>query len=506
MPTETRSLWSTVHTPSGGGGNKAAYDVCVAGAGIAGLTTAYHLLKAGRSVLVLDAQDRVAQGETLFTTAHLSSILDDRFSRLQSIRGLDAAKLAYQSHSAAIDAIERTAADENIDCDFLRVDGFLFPGEGQKPDELDDEEKAAREAGVTLERLARPPAAGLGAVPCLRFPRQGQFHPIKYLKGLAEAVQKLGGTIKTGTRVSQVEGGPPAKVTLQDGKAVTAAAVVVATNTPLNSGVVLNSKLAAYTTYAFAAEVPAGAVPAGLYWDMLDPYHYVRTQRLTTPRGPVDYLIVGGEDHKTGQADDQAARWGRLEAWARPRFPAMKAVEYRWSGQVFETLDGLALIGPEPGGTENVLIATGDSGMGMTHGTLAGLLLTDLIQKRPNPWAELYDPRRTPVAAAKTFVEENVNMAAQYRDWLTAGDVRTAEDVKPGTGATIRRGLTKVAVYCERNGTRHELTAVCPHLGGLVRWNDGEGTWDCPCHGSRFSPEGKVLHGPAVDDLKAVKV
>ena len=341
--------------------------------------------------------------------------------------------------------------------------------------------------------------------PCLKFPNQGQFHPLKYLAGLARAVRERGGRIITNVRVQKVEGGDTPAVTTSEERRITAKAVVLATNTPINNGPVLNTKLAAYTTYAFAAEVPAGSVFSALYWDTEDPYHYVRL-RLADPRtGGPDLLIVGGEDHKTGQVSDQAERWGRLEAWTRLRFPGMEHVRYRWSGQVFETLDGLAIIGPEPGGSGNVYIATGDSGMGMTHGTIAGFVLSEMIQGREHPWAGLFSPSRLPIKAAKTYLQENANMAGQFADWLTGGDVRGPAEVVPEMGAIDRRGLKKIAIYRDAQGVAHEMSAVCPHLGCIVQWNGGESTWDCPCHGSRFSATGEVIHGPATEGLKPVQ-
>lgn len=504
MTVETRSVWPDPDLVRGGEPlpADATCDVCVVGAGIAGLTTAYLLAKAGRRVLVLEAQPKFAAGETEYTTAHLSSVIDDRFGRLKSVRGAECAKLAYQAHAAAIDTIEQIARDERIDCDFLRVDGYLVPG-ADGPSAVEDEEKAVRELGIPFERLDRPPVPTFPAGPWLRFPDQGQFHPLKYLAGVARAFAAAGGRIATDCRVEKVEGGSPCRVALRGGRAVTAAAVVVATNTPINNGVVLNSKIAAYHTYAIAVEVPAGAVPRALYWDTEDPYHYVRHLSAHPPAAGPAVLIVGGEDHRTGQADDQADRWGRLEAWVRRHVPDSGAVRRRWSGQVFETLDGLALIGRELGDAANVYIATGDSGMGMTHGTIAGRLLADLILGRPNRFADLFDPARMPVVSAgATFLSENLNMVAQFADHITGGDVSAADEVKPGTGAVVRRGLTKVAVYRGKDGAVHELSAVCPHLGCVVHWNGGEGTWDCPCHGSRFRAEGGVLHAPAVDDLK----
>jgi nitrite reductase/ring-hydroxylating ferredoxin subunit len=245
-----------------------------------------------------------------------------------------------------------------------------------------------------------------------------------------------------------------------------------------------------------AARSNKGSVTKALYWDTPDPYHYVRLQ----DAGPHDMLIVGGEDHKTGQADDAGERFDRLEAWTRERFPVMGQVEYRWSGQVIEPVDSLAFIGRNPG-DKNIYMATGDSGNGMTHGTIAGILLTDLVLGRPNEWETLYDPSRISLRATPEFVKENVNVAVQYGDYATAGVIDNADDIPSGAGAVIRRGLKKIAAYKDTDGKLHERTAICPHLGGVVRWNHTEKTWDCPCHGSRFDPFGKVVNGPANTDL-----
>jgi Rieske Fe-S protein len=212
-------------------------------------------------------------------------------------------------------------------------------------------------------------------------------------------------------------------------------------------------------------------------------------------------LIVGGEDHKTGQADDGEERFARLEAWTRERFPQIRGFEYRWSGQVMEPVDSLAFIGRNPSDHDNVYVATGDSGNGMTHGTIAGLLITDLIAGRQNPWARVYDPSRTPLTAAKEFAAENVNVAAQYVDLVTPGDVTDSGQLAPGQGAVIRRGITKVAVYRTPDGELHERSAICTHLGCVVHWNSLETTWDCPCHGSRFGIDGHVVNGPALSPL-----
>jgi Rieske Fe-S protein len=256
-------------------------------------------------------------------------------------------------------------------------------------------------------------------------------------------------------------------------------------------------------TYAVGALVPRGSVPRYLLWDTLDPYHYIRLQPLEPGEGPGrhDVLVVGGEDHKAGQAGDETERHDRLEAWARERFPMMGEVRFRWSGMVMETIDGLGFLGRNPGDAENVYIATGDSGMGMTHGTIAGILLTDLIQGRDNEWATLYDPARRRLKAAGEFLKENLNVAGQYASYFTGGEVGSVDEIPPGHGAIVRRGLKKIAVYRDEQGHLCERSAICTHLGCVVDWNDVEKTWDCPCHGTRYNAGGTVIHGPAVSDL-----
>jgi Rieske Fe-S protein len=310
--------------------------------------------------------------------------------------------------------------------------------------------------------------------------------------------------------VAEISGGDRATIATQDGHTVTADAVVVATNSPINDRVAIHTKQAPYHTYVVAARVPAGSITPALYWDTADPYHYVRLHRASNAElggdNPerVDLLIVGGEDHKAGQAQDAERRFDALGRWMRERFPAARDLEFRWSGQVMESQDGLAFIGRNPLDAPNVYVVTGDSGMGMTHGTIAGILVTDLIVGRENPWRELYDPSRIRTGAAAEFVKENLNVALQYRAWITGGEVSSVDEIAPNTGAVVREGLRKVAVFRDETGALHRRSAVCTHLGCIVAWNPAASTWDCPCHGSRFNRFGKAITGPAREDLPPI--
>jgi len=483
-------------------------DVCIIGAGIAGLTTAYLLGRAGRSVIVLD-DGPIGSGETERTTAHLAIALDDRYFELERLHGEDGAWLAAQSHSAAIDRIERIVIAEQINCGFERVNGYLFAPPGSSIKDLERELAATHRAGITgTELIAQCPLNSFDTGPTLRFTRQAQFHPLQYMAALSQAIIRDGGCIHTQTHVVKIEGGESARIQTREGLVVTADAVVVATNSPVNDVLAIHTKQASYRTFVIGASVPAGSVPKALYWDTEDPYHYVRLHSLPSTElsaGATDLLIVGGEDHKTGQADDAEERYLRLERWARARFPMITEVPFRWSGQVVEPVDGLAFIGRNPLDGKNVYVATGFSGNGMTYGTIAGMLLTDLIQGNENPWAILYEPSRKTLQAAMKFAKETLNLAAQYADWVTKGDVENHAQIPPGTGAIVRRGLEKIAAYCDPSGVMHECSAVCPHLGGIVAWNHSEETWDCPCHGSRFDKFGKVLNGPAITNLRELK-
>jgi glycine/D-amino acid oxidase-like deaminating enzyme/nitrite reductase/ring-hydroxylating ferredoxin subunit len=501
------SIWmATADTPSQPKlTNDIRADVCIVGAGIAGMTTAYLLANEGRSVVVLD-DGPIGGGMTGRTTAHLTNAFDDRYMEIEKLHGHDGARLTAESHTAAIDKVEEIIGREKIECDFERVDGFLFVPPGDEKKVLDDELAAAHRAGlVEVEKVNRAPIDSFDTGPALRFPRQAQFHPLRYLTGLTKATLREGGQIFTATHATKIEGGSSASVETENGAVVTCDAIVVATNSPVNDLVAIHTKQAPYVTYVIGVHIPAGSVPRALYWDTPDPYHYLRIQSAAEDKaGDYDVLIVGGEDHKTGQENDANRRYDLLERWTRERFPQMGGVEFRWSGQVMEPVDSLAFIGRNPLDADNVFIATGDSGQGMTHGTIAGILLTDLIQGRKNDWESIYDPSRITLRSLPEFARENINVAEQFADYVTAGEVETLDEIEAGEGAIMRHGLTKIAVYKDSSGKTHQLSAFCKHLGCVVAWNSFEKTWDCPCHGSRYDARGRVYGGPANSDLTPV--
>ena len=474
-------------------------DVCIVGAGIAGMTTAYLLAREGRSVVILD-KSQIGSGETAHTTAHLSSVIDAGYREIEVLHGTKGAQLVAQSHTAAIAQIESIVTEETIDCDFERSDGYLCFPVRDSHKKFQEEWRAVKRAGLHVRKLKQSPF-DLNFGPCLHFPQQAQFHPLKYLAGLARAIKRLDGRLFGGTEAKEIKGGKTVKIGTKAGAIVSAGAVVVATNTPINDWGKIYTKQEPYRTYVIGAFVPAGRIQRALYWDTEDPFHYVRLQRIHANGKRQDLLIIGGEDHKTGQAEGIEGRFARLATWGRKHFPGIKEIAFRWSGQVMESMDYVAFIGRNPKDDPNVYIVTGDSGAGITHGTIAGILLRDLIVGRDNPWVTLYDPARKTLLAANTFARENPKVADEYAHWLTPGEVSSVEEIKPGMGAVIRRGSSKFAVSRDDKGSLRVRSAVCSHLGCTVSWNSTEHTWDCPCHGSRFTPDGKLLNGPALGPL-----
>ncbi len=494
-----RSLWTVTAPPRDFPAlpGDMTVDVAVIGGGIAGLTTAWLLKRAGKRVAVLELH-RIVSGQTAQTTAHLTEVLDTPYGTLRRDFGEKGARLAASSSRAAIEQIAGLVETLGIDCDFQRVPMYCYAETERELAELHDEVAAARDAGLlaTFTRDVPLPYPVKGA---LRVEDQALFHPRKYLLALADRIPGDGSHVFEGTRVTEVHDGSPCRIVTDRG-CVTAAAVVEATTTPLNR-VAMHTKLYPYRTYAVAGPLD-GPLEPGQYCDSQDPYHYIRTQEVNGRA----FIIVGGEDHKVGAETDTGQRYAALEAYTLRRFPVTD-ITHRWSGQVIEPADGLAYIGRNTA-SRHVYVATGFSGTGMTFGTLSGMILSDLILDQQNPFASLYAATRVkPHAGARDFIEENAEVAFRFvADRLSRPEGHRLADVATGEGRVLEVDGQKVAVYRAEDGTAHAVSPVCTHLGCHVHWNGAERSWDCPCHGSRFSPTGRVLNGPAMKDLPAKKL
>jgi len=478
-------------------------DVCIIGTGITGLTTAYMLQQEGKRVVLLDSR-QLCGGETGRTTAHLFSWLDDWYSNLEKMFSEEDIRMAASSHSKAIDQIEEIVRAEKIDCSFIRLPGYLFLDPSSSIDSLRSEFEAARRAGLDVSFHEKINVKGANLGPAIEFPNQGQFHPVKYIDTLANLIVQRGGQIFTHTHVQHVNGGDSPVVETEDKHEVKASAIVVATCAPISDVVTMYTKMEAYRSYAFAAKIPKDSISHSLFWDTSNPYNYVRT---TPCDEKSEFLIVGGADHKTGQESPKhySDHFSRLESWARERFPSMGEIVTRWSGQIYEPNDSLSYIGVDPAAKGNVYIATGDSGNGMTHGTIAGRLITDLIMGRTNPWTKVFDPSRKTIRAAGEWIKTQVNVAAvATKEWISGGDIGDIENLPCGQGALVRSGVKKIAVYKDETGKVFECDATCPHLKGIVQWNPIEKSWDCPLHGSRFDKFGRVICGPTRHNLTPV--
>lgn len=470
-------------------------DVVVVGGGITGLTTAYLLATAGRSVVLLE-RARCAEIDTGHTSAHLTMVTDIRLKKLVKQFGDTHAQAVWDAGLAAIAQIEALVREHQIDCSFAWVAGYLHAPTGTASrvavSDFQDEASLANRHGFDASFVPEVPFIG---GPGVQFDGQARIHPRKYLAGLAKALSAKGGQIFERSSADEFNDDPlGVKV---NGCRVRCKDIVIATHNPLvgvaspTAATLFQTKLALYTSYVIAGEVPRGRVPDALFWDTADPYHFLRIE----PQGRHDLVIFGGEDHKTGQVTDTTACFDRLTRGLLEKVPEI-SLRHQWSGQVIETPDGLPYIGKM---TDHQYSATGFCGNGLTFGTLAALMISDAIQGLKNPWTDLFDPSRRAIRPGLwEYIKENTDYPYyMIRDRFAGAEGRSLRAVKVGEAKVIEHRGTKVAAYRNPSGALALHSATCPHMGCLVGWNEAEKTWDCPCHGSRFTSAGDVLAGPA---------
>lgn len=498
MPTievRTRSPWelTTAAQPAAALTENVEAAVCVIGGGITGMTAALELARAGRDVVLVDA-GTLASGESSLTTAHLTAFPDGGIADVVKRFDVDVARHVWNAGLAGLAKIRALRAEHDIECDYLHVHGHFVTESEEHVERIETEIEHLARLGVEASRLGGD-AGWRGLVAGLVLPGQAQLDAGKYLSGLTRAVRASGVRVFEGTRVLDVDDGERCRVRTESGS-VLCSAVVVASHVPIHTRVLLHTKLAAYRSYALALRV-RGELPRGLFWDDLDPYHYVRTQRIDGE----ELVIVGGEDHRTGEDLDENAPFERLLAWSEQRFD-VEAELYRWSGQILETADGLPYIG-KSSFSDRVWVATGYRGNGMTLGTCAAQIVANRILGRSDEFEDVFDATRvTPIASAAAYVRENLTTARHLvadRLHASRGDPVA---LAVGEGGVFVEDGERRAISRDENGALVRLSATCPHLGCVVAWNSAEKSWDCPCHGSRFGASGKVINGPARTGLE----
>lgn len=495
------SLWQEVpvygslHRPQ----QDIPYDVAIVGGGITGITTSLLLQQAGKKCILLEAEN-LGFGTTGGTTAHLNTLLDTPYTTIIKNFGEDGARLVARAVREAIDVIERHVGAYGIDCGFEETPAYLFSQDDKQSKELQDIVDASRTVGLEIEYSDGIPLP-IPMQKAARVARQAKFHPTRYVHALAHAFEHLGGVILQYAPVTKITEGDIITVEA-GGKSIRAHNLVYATHTPPGINLV-HLRMAPWRSYAMAVTVADGNYPDGLCYDMYDPYHYYRTQVVDGQR----YLIVGGEDHKTGHEENTEKCFRALEAHVRKYFQ-VESIAYQWSSQYFEPVDGLPYIGTLPMHGDNIYVATGYGGNGMVYSTVAGILLRDLMTKQESPYQELFSPSRIkPVAGFTSFMQNNLDVAKSLiGGWLSSETLQELADLAPGEGKVVDYEGKSIALSRDSEGALHAVSPTCTHMGCHVSWNLAEQSWDCPCHGARYSPAGKVLTGPASADLAPVEL
>jgi glycine/D-amino acid oxidase-like deaminating enzyme/nitrite reductase/ring-hydroxylating ferredoxin subunit len=476
-------------------------EVVVVGGGIVGLTTALRLAHNGIRVALLEARE-LARGVSGYTTGKVTAGHRLVYSELRRSHGERAMCLYAQAQLAALAAIAQNVSELGIECDLERVPNYVYAETEEELDALRDEVDAAQAAGLEAELVPAPevPFPALGAV---RLPGQAQFHARKYLFGLADAFLARGGLIFENSRVIELEADDEPGLVTTETAAVRARNVVLATHVPITNRGLFFARAHPRRSYVVAARLRDRLPFDGMWINVGEPTRSLRS----TPDGAGGRLVlVGGEGHRVGQEDDADERYAHLERFLLA-YLGDAEVLHRWSTQDAFSVDGLPYVGRVGGETGSVLVATGFGGWGMTNGTVAGMLLADELIGWRELWADLFDAGRASVAqSAIRFVRENANVAAQLVGGKLARHDDAPEDILPGEGRLVDLEDGTAAVYRASDGALQAVSAECTHMGCVVAWNPAEGTWDCPCHGSRFAVDGAVLEGPATRPLEAVEV
>lgn len=476
-----------------------SFDVIIAGGGVTGIATALQLQLSGKKCLVLEAH-RLCFGTTGGTTAHLNSFFDASYYQVKKSFGKEALSLLASAAGKALDLYRTNIETHAIDCGYAQKDGYLFSQTPEQSEALEKIFEASLEAGVDVSRTDRIPLS-LPFEKAIVYREQAQIHPSQYVLALARVFEENGGILLQDCSVEDVveaEG----RVTVATSKGgVQATYLVYATHIPQGINF-LHFRCAPYRSYAMAVQLK-GACPEDLSYDMAEPYHYYRTAEIQGEK----FLIGGGEDHKTGHVDNTEACFSKLEAHLRKNFEVDR-VHRKWSSQYFQPADGLPYIGLMPGSQGNILVATGYGGNGMTYSHVAALLLTDLIHHKENAHAALFNPNRIkPVAGFSNFVKENADVISQFVEKRISIDkLQELAGMAAGEGRVVKYEGEKLGIYRDEGGVFHAINPVCTHARCLVQWNTAEKSWDCPCHGARYSAEGKVLTGPARKDLQIVQL
>lgn len=476
-------------------------DVIIVGAGITGITTALALQKAGKQCMILEAHT-LGYGTTGGTTAHINTLLDTPYPTLIKNFGVSSAQRAARATEDAIRHIEENVTRYQIDCGFERCKAFLFSQNEQQEKELQDILDACKNVSLPVAEEAQMPIPR-EYTRILSVADQAKFHPLRYIQALIKEFMYLGGIVVEQCRVRDVKQ-EDTIVTVETGAGkLTCAHVIYATHVPPGINLV-HLRYIAYRSYAIAVKLTsADDYPRDLVYDMYDPYRYYRTQNINGER----YLIVGGEDHKTGDDTNTDACFARLESHVRKHFDVAD-ITHRWSSQYYESMDGLPYIGVLPGKSERILVATGFGGNGITWGTVSACVLKSIVLNEDNELIALLSPSRIkPVAGFKNFTEHNFDVLKEVVSKLfTSSVVETLAGIAPTEGKVILLDGKKVGIYKDMQGVVHAVNATCTHMGCDVAFNHSEKSWDCPCHGARFSVDGIVLNGPADRDLEYIKL